>query len=123
MTLEDYLNQIGESTALKKENFEDEISQLIALATTLDIDLIGAARIMTKELVAEQYKLLTTSIKDNYFVEMQVMDQGRQRHLYFAKIDKGEFYGILDTLKEEIEFEDIEYSREVSFYGNNINVC
>lgn len=114
MTIEAYLYQIGEIAALKEENFENEVSQLIALGETLGIDLMGAARIMTKELVAERYKLLTTNIEDSYFVEMSV---------FFAKIDKEEFYGILDTLREEIEYEDIEYSKEVSFYGNNINIC
>ena len=123
MTIEDYLTLIGESATMKDENFENEISQLVSLATTLNIDLIGAARMMTKEKVAKEYKLMTSHIIDNYFVEMKVVDHGRQRHLYFVKIDKAEFYGILDILREEIEFNEISYSEEVLFYGDSVNLC
>ena len=52
-----------------------------------------------------------------------MVDHGRQRHLYFVKIDKAEFYGILDILREEIEFNEISYSEEVLFYGDSVNLC
>ncbi|MGF6906816.1 hypothetical protein [Fusobacterium sp. PH5-44] len=116
MTIENYLCQIEKLATLKEENFDHEISQLITLGNSLNIDLRGIASIRTKEIIGKKYKLPITDIKDKYFLEMSIIDLGRKKHLYFAKIDKREFYSILDTLKEEIEYEGIKYSKEIFLY-------